>query len=97
MASRCLSTPSRSAARLEAARVQKARQDRLGLGWANHDHHTFRCSRRFFPRIIGMFTRLGFQLRERFHAGFLFRVRVVRTDDARDEILVQGTFLGPSR
>jgi hypothetical protein len=52
-----------------AARAQKARQDRLGLGWANHDHHTFRCSRRFFPRIIGMFTRLGFELRERFHAG----------------------------
>jgi hypothetical protein len=52
-----------------AARVQKARQDRLGLGWANHDHHTFRCSRRFFPRVIGMFTRLGFELRERFHAG----------------------------
>jgi hypothetical protein len=52
-----------------AARVQKARQDRLGLGWANHDHHTFRCSRRFFPRLIRMFTRLGFELRERFHAG----------------------------
>jgi hypothetical protein len=52
-----------------AARVQKARQDRLGLGWANHDHHTFRCSRQFFPRVIGLFTRLGFQLRERFHAG----------------------------
>jgi hypothetical protein len=52
-----------------AARVQKARQDRLGLGWANHDHHTFRCSRQFFPRIVGMFTRLGFELRERFHAG----------------------------
>ena len=52
-----------------AARVQKARQDRLGLGWANHDHHTFRCSRRFFPRIMSMFTRLGFRLRERFHAG----------------------------
>ncbi len=52
-----------------AARVQKARQDRLGLGWANHDHHTFRCSRRFFPRTMAMFTRLGFQLRERFHAG----------------------------
>jgi hypothetical protein len=52
-----------------AARIQKARQDRLGLGWANHDHHTFRCSRRFFPRVIGMFTRLGFELRERFHAG----------------------------
>jgi hypothetical protein len=55
--------------RNRAARVQKARQDRLGLGWANHDHHTFRCSRRFFPRVIRMFTRLGFVLRERFHAG----------------------------
>jgi hypothetical protein len=52
-----------------AARVQKARQDRLGLGWANHDHHTFRCSRRYFSRVIGIFERLGFQLRERFHAG----------------------------
>ncbi len=55
--------------RNRAARVQKARQDRLGLGWANHDHHTFRCSRRFFPRIIAMFETLGFKLRERFHAG----------------------------
>ncbi len=55
--------------RNRAAQVQKARQDRLGLGWANHDHHTFRCSRQFFPRVIGIFTALGFQLRERFHAG----------------------------
>ncbi|HEV3165139.1 MAG TPA: hypothetical protein VGZ22_14025 [Isosphaeraceae bacterium] len=55
--------------RNRAARVQKARQDRLGLGWANHDHHTFRCSRRFFPRVIRMFETLGFSLRERFHAG----------------------------
>jgi hypothetical protein len=55
--------------RNRAAQVQTARQDRLGLGWANHDHHTFRCSRRFFPRIMKMFTSLGFQLRERFHAG----------------------------
>ncbi|CAN5889395.1 hypothetical protein BH23PLA1_BH23PLA1_23110 [soil metagenome] len=55
--------------RNQAAQVQKARQDRLGLGWANHDHHTFRCSRRFFHRVIGLFERLGFQLRERFHAG----------------------------
>jgi hypothetical protein len=52
-----------------AARVQKERQDRLGLGWANHDHHTFRCSRRFFPRVMNIFTRLGFELRESFHAG----------------------------
>jgi hypothetical protein len=55
--------------RNRAARVQKARQDRLGLGWANHDHHTFRSSRRFFPRLIKMFETLGFKLRERFHAG----------------------------
>jgi hypothetical protein len=55
--------------RNQAARVQKARQDRLGLGWANHDHHTFRSSRRLFPRLIGLFQRLGFDLRERFHAG----------------------------
>jgi hypothetical protein len=55
--------------RNRAGRVQKERQDRLGLGWANHDHHTFRCSRRFFPRIMSIFKRLGFELRERFHAG----------------------------
>lgn len=55
--------------RNRAAQVQKMRQDRLGLGWANHDHHTFRCSRRFFPRVIAMFESLGFMLRERFHAG----------------------------
>ena len=55
--------------RNRAARVQKARQDRLGLGWANHDHHTYRSSRRFFPRLMGIFKALGFQLRERYHAG----------------------------
>ena len=55
--------------RNRAARVQKARQDRLGLGWANHDHHTFRCSRRYFPRVVAILERLGFTLRERFHVG----------------------------
>ena len=55
--------------RNRAARVQKARQDRLGLGWANHDHHTYRSSRRSFPRLIRMFETLGFRLRERYHAG----------------------------
>ncbi|HEU5116135.1 MAG TPA: hypothetical protein VFT74_05600 [Isosphaeraceae bacterium] len=55
--------------RNHAARIQKQRQDRLGLGWANHDHHTFRSSRRFFPRLIAIFERLGFSLREHFHAG----------------------------
>ncbi|OJW23892.1 MAG: hypothetical protein BGO49_03395 [Planctomycetales bacterium 71-10] len=55
--------------RNRAAQVQKARQDRLGLGWANHDHHTFRSSRRFFPNLIRIFAKLGFFLRESFHAG----------------------------
>ncbi|MFN2185474.1 MAG: hypothetical protein ACK2UU_15910, partial [Anaerolineae bacterium] len=31
--------------RNRAGQVQKANQDKLGLGWANHDHHTFRSSR----------------------------------------------------
>ncbi len=55
--------------RNRAGQVQKARQDRLGLGWANHDHHTYRSSRKFFPRLIAMFEKLGFVLRERYHAG----------------------------
>jgi len=52
-----------------AARWQKARQDALGLGWANHDHHTFRCSRANFTRVIALFEKLGFHCRERFYAG----------------------------
>ena len=55
--------------RNRAARVQKARQDRLGIGWANHDHHTFRCSRKYFHRVVAILERLGFTLRERYHAG----------------------------
>jgi hypothetical protein len=55
--------------RNHAARVQKQRQDRLGLGWGNHDHHTFRCSRRFFPELIGFLEQLGLHKRERFYAG----------------------------
>ena len=52
-----------------AAQVQKARQDRLGLGWANHDHHTFRSSRAHFAGLISVLHALGFQDRERFYAG----------------------------
>jgi hypothetical protein len=55
--------------RNRAGQIQKARQDRLGLGWANHDHHTYRSSRKFFPRLIAIFEKLGFELRERYHAG----------------------------
>lgn len=55
--------------RNRAGRIQKSRQDRLGLGWANHDHHTYRCKRKTFHQVIGVFERLGFTCRERFYAG----------------------------
>ncbi|HPC81818.1 MAG TPA: hypothetical protein P5234_00950 [Thermoanaerobaculaceae bacterium] len=52
-----------------AGRVQKERQDQLGFGWANHDHHTFRSSREHFPVLIQILETLGFVPRERFYAG----------------------------
>ncbi|HXG48774.1 MAG TPA: hypothetical protein VNO52_14205, partial [Methylomirabilota bacterium] len=55
--------------RNRAAQVQRARQDRLGLGWANHDHHTFRCSRRHFVDLMRALEKLGFERRERYYAG----------------------------
>lgn len=55
--------------RNKAGRTQKGRQDVLGLGWANHDHHTYRCSRQNFALLIAFLERLGFQCRERFYAG----------------------------
>ena len=44
-------------------------QDALGLGWGNHDHHTYRCSREHFARLIALLEELGFVCRERFYAG----------------------------
>ncbi|MCW5965997.1 MAG: hypothetical protein KIT83_18310 [Bryobacterales bacterium] len=55
--------------RCKAGAIQKARQDRLGLGWANHDHHTYRSSRACFVPMIRVFELLGFQMRERFTPG----------------------------
>ena len=52
-----------------AARFQKARQDTLGIGWANHDHHTYRSSRRHFHRLVALWEKLGFECRERFYPG----------------------------
>lgn len=52
-----------------AGQMQKARQDRLGMGWANHDHHTFRSSRKHFRSLVKLFETLGFFCRERFYAG----------------------------
>jgi hypothetical protein len=55
--------------RNRAAQVQKARQDKLGLGWANHDHHTYRSSREHFAGLIAVHEKLGLVCRERFYAG----------------------------
>ncbi|MEM9064350.1 MAG: hypothetical protein AAGB51_02550 [Planctomycetota bacterium] len=52
-----------------AARAQKARQDRLGLGWANHDHHVYRSSRSCFTDLISVLEAMGMRCRERVHAG----------------------------
>ncbi len=56
-------------ARNHAGQVQKNRQDKLGMGWANHDHHTFRSSRKYFSQLVHLFEILGFHCRERFYAG----------------------------
>lgn len=55
--------------RNRAAIEQKRRQDSLGLGWANHDHHTFRSSREGFVDLIKAWEMLGFHRRERYYAG----------------------------
>lgn len=56
-------------AKNQAGQIQKNRQDHLGMGWANHDHHTFRSSRRNFRSLVRLFEILGFHPRERFYAG----------------------------
>ena len=55
--------------RNRAGQMQRARQDQLGLGWANHDHHTFRSSRETFHLLIEILETFGFHPRERFYAG----------------------------
>ncbi len=55
--------------RNHAGAVQYERQNRLGLGWANHDHHTYRSSRAAFPHLIATLELMGFHCRERFYAG----------------------------
>lgn len=56
-------------ARNTAGQIQKNRQDRLGMGWANHDHHTFRSSRKRFTQLVRLFELLGFHCRERYYTG----------------------------
>jgi len=52
-----------------AGQIQKARQDKFGLGWGNHDHHTYRSSREHFMKLIAALEAMGFSPRERFFAG----------------------------
>ena len=51
------------------AKHQRKRHDQNGLGWGNHDHHTFRSSRKNFKYLIRILEKLGFLCRERFFAG----------------------------
>jgi hypothetical protein len=55
--------------RNRAGRWQKHRQDLLGFGWGNHDHHTFRSSRESFVDLIRFLMNFGFEKRERYYAG----------------------------
>ncbi len=55
--------------RNKAALWQFDQQQQLGIGWANHDHHTYRSSRELFRPLMQLFLTLGFEMRERFYAG----------------------------
>lgn len=55
--------------RNRAAQVQYMRQSAFGMGWGNHDHHTYRSSRVCFAPMIALFEQLGFVCRERFYPG----------------------------
>ena len=52
-------------------RLQKAKQDAVGIGWANIDHHTYDGSRKHFRHTIRILEKLGYQLREMLYAGEL--------------------------
>jgi hypothetical protein len=57
--------------RCHAGRVQKARQDAAGVGFANIDHHTYDSSRAHYAATIRILEMLGYELREMLYAGDL--------------------------
>ncbi|GAM99028.1 hypothetical protein U91I_02665 [alpha proteobacterium U9-1i] len=57
--------------RCVAGARQKARQDAVGIGWSNIDHHTYDGSRRHFRTTVRIMQKLGYQLREMLYAGEL--------------------------
>lgn len=54
-----------------AGQWQKSRQDAMGVGWCNIDHHTYDSSRLHFRSTINILEKLGFELREMLYAGDL--------------------------
>lgn len=58
-------------ARCPAGQMQKARQDQVGLGWCNIDHHTYDSSRAHFRQTIRILEKLGYEMREMLYAGAL--------------------------
>jgi hypothetical protein len=56
-------------ARCPAGQLQKARQDQVGLGWCNIDHHTYDSSRAHFRQTIRILEKLGYEMREMLYAG----------------------------
>ncbi len=50
-------------------RREQVRQDKLGMGWVNRNHFTFRISRDTFGALVQFLETLGFGPHERFHAG----------------------------
>ena len=57
--------------RCPAGRLQKARQDAVGIGWSNIDHHTYDGSREHFRHTVRILEKMGYQLREMLYAGEL--------------------------
>ncbi len=55
--------------RNRAGQVQRSRQDTLGMGWGNQDHHTYRSSRENFSNMIRIFEKMGYNCREKYYAG----------------------------
>ena len=54
--------------RRSRTKQQRARKDKLGLGWTNQNHYTFRSTRETFGALVQILETLGFRSHERFHA-----------------------------
>ncbi len=82
-----------------AATVQKARQDKVGVGWGNVDHHTFRSSRSNFSNLIRLFEHLGLKPRESFHAGAQagWGAQILEEEDGRNVVFADVDLLAEEK